>query len=92
MSIFDPPTTFHEWLFHATKCGAISVLDIMDDVRCYGEALPAFMPTNGIVCQEMLERLERDGKARREPGGTVWKWGEGKPVLVKVVEKQSSLF
>jgi hypothetical protein len=73
----------------------VSVIDIMEDVADYGERLPAFMPTNGISAQEMLTKLEREGKAKREPGGTLWRWAE--PVSQPVVEtkpkpKQKDLF
>ena len=79
VSITAEPTTFHEWLFHATKHGSVSVIDIMDDVADYGERLPAFMPNNGITCQEMLERLELKGMAKRnEPRGSLWRWCEAK--------------
>lgn len=85
------PKTFHDWLFHKCRRGPTNVLDIMDDVKDYGEHLPDWMPNNGISCQEMLERLERLGMAKRN--GSWWMWAE-KPeqVVVKAKETQGSLF
>lgn len=91
MSIFDPPTTFHEWLFHETKHGPTTVRSIMEQVAMYGEHVPSFMPTNGIIAQEMLERLEREVRAARD--GSWWRWKDKpEPVVVKAKESQGSLF
>lgn len=78
---------FHAWLFDKCRGGPTTVRDIMEDVADYGPHLPAWMPGNGIVCQEMLEKMERAGMATRD--GTWWKWAEPKAA---VKESQGSLF
>jgi hypothetical protein len=84
-------TEFHLWLFDKCRRSPTTVLDIMEDVADYGEHLPSWMPTNGIVCQEMLEKLEKQGMAKRD--GSWWMWTEKpEPVVEKPKESQRSLF
>ena len=80
--------TFHEFLFNSTKRGPMTVLEIMDDLRVMtlNKCDMSGLPTNGIQCQEMLERLLIAGKATRN--GSQWKWAE--PVAKR--EPQRELF
>lgn len=87
---------FHLWLFDATKHGPLTVVQIVGDVAvmmangcdCSG------LPTDGITCQQWLERLATQGRAVRLNGkgepdtaGSYWRWAEG-VAAVKVVQRQ----
>lgn len=80
----------HSWLESACtrERGPVSVRAMMlelDSLR-KGPSPETYadLPTDGITMQILLERLEQAGKAKREPGGTLWMWAE--PVSKPVVE------
>ncbi len=84
----------HNWLFDRCKSeGRANVIDMMNELAGLRRANPTAygdLPQDGITMQQWLERLERDGRAVRD--GSWWRYSEGRPVVVKPVEKQSSLF
>lgn len=86
-------TALHTWLLACTSRGPEPVTQMCHDLktaRANGIAWEG-VPEDGITMQEMLVKLEADGRAvRNEPGGTLWRWAPGR--VKEAVEKQASLF
>lgn len=92
---------FHAWLRDANlRFGAVTVVQLMDEIgslrQAVGLATYANLPTDGITCQQWLERLASQGLARwlnakgdADTQGTYWRWAEAHPAIK---ESQRSLF
>jgi hypothetical protein len=67
----------HTWIH---TCGTFTVRELvteLDGLRKYGDGkLYEGLPTNGIEAQELLLKLEAEGRAVRD--GTFWRWAEGR--------------
>lgn len=84
----------HEWLQHASKGEAVTVVQLMKELgvlrRGPTPEVYADLPADGISMQFDLERLLIDGRARRDGSG--WRYAAGRPRVEPVKEVQGSLF
>lgn len=83
----------HKWLYACTRRGPEPVTQMCHDLKtARANGIPwEGVPEDGITMQEMLCKLEADGRAvRNEPGGTLWRWAEGKER--PPIETQKGLF
>ena len=82
----------HNWLYSLSRDDrGVTVVEIMDELHSLRLAKPdgyGDLPADGISCQQLLERLEADGRATRN--GSFWRWAPGREK--SPVEKQGSLF
>jgi hypothetical protein len=81
--------SLHLWLFGATRYDPVTVVELMEELeelrRGPHPETWDDLPTDGISAQELLLKLEAEGRAVRD--GTFWRWAEGRKEA-----KQASLF
>lgn len=93
LTLAERLNALHGWLWACTKDGPETVCSMVDDLktaRANGIPWPG-VADDGITMQQHLERLADDGLAtRNEPGGSLWRWAEGKAKAA--VTRQPGLF
>ncbi len=86
MTLDERLDRLHAWI---ASLGAFTVRELVGELitlrKHSGAEQYAGLPEDGISCQELLERLEKQGRAKRE--GTIWRWQEGRKE-----PKQANLF
>ena len=88
----------HSWLESACtrERGPVTVRGMMKELEGLrkGPKPESYsdLPFDGISMQQALERLEQAGKAKREPGGSLWMWAEPVMKAKEPVSKQMGLF
>ena len=90
MTTAERLTATHDWLLACTAKGPETVVQMLEDLRiARANGIPwEGVPDDGISLQELLCKLEADGRARRE--GSYWRWKEGRQKSPG--ERQASLF